>query len=205
MKSTSSLGFPTRTADWTLTIRTVRLVLSIPSYTVLSLVYAALGLSTFVLSRNTNLIRQVILSGGLPLEARLRVLIELYPGIGTAYTTVQTGALVATATVAGINLAVATYHFREHRVSLGQGTGSLVGIVLGTLGAGCAACGSAILAGLLSMAGASGLLLALPLDGLEFTGLAMGALLLPLYWLADGMRGGEIAGCPVDPQSDERA
>jgi hypothetical protein len=70
--------------------------------------------------------------------------------------------------------------------------------VLGTLGAGCAACGSAVLAGLLSLVGGSGLLLLLPLDGLEF---ALGSgvvLLLSVFWLADGMRGGEINGCPVD-------
>ncbi|PSQ24893.1 hypothetical protein BRD04_00430 [Halobacteriales archaeon QS_9_67_17] len=46
--------------------------------------------------------------------------------------------------------------------------------------------------------GGSGLLLLLPLDGLEF---ALGSglvLLLSVFWLADGMRGGEINGCPVD-------
>jgi hypothetical protein len=128
---------------------------------------------------------------------RATVLVELYPFVGTAYTTLQGAVLVLTAVLVGINMAVATYHVREHSLSVSQGSGSLGGIVLGTLGAGCAACGSAVLAGLLSVAGASGLLLALPLDGLEFSLLAVVALLLSLYWLADGMRGAEIAGCPL--------
>jgi hypothetical protein len=50
----------------------------------------------------------------------------------------------------------------------------------------------------LSLFGASGLVLLLPLGGLELSILAVVALLLSTYWLADGMRGGEIRGCPVD-------
>lgn len=190
---------PTTVGDWRVTARTIRLVLTIPQYAVLSIGFGVVGLSVFVLSRNLQLVRQVVLGGTLPLDARLRVLVELYPGVGTAYTAVQSVALVATAVLIGVNLAVVAYHVREHEVSLSGGSGSLSGVVLGTLGAGCAACGSAVLAGLLSFFGAAGALLLLPLDGLEFTLAALVVLVLSLYWLADGMRGGEIAGCPVEP------
>jgi len=83
------------------------------------------------------------------------------------------------------------------RADLGFGNAA-AGLLLGTLGAGCAACGTAVLAGLLSLVGASGALLLLPLEGLEFALLALVALLFSIHWLADGMRGGEVAGCPVD-------
>jgi hypothetical protein len=188
---------PTSIDDWRLVGRTVRLVLSLPLYAVLAIGYAVLGLSLFVFSRNLALLQQVVLGSNLPWGSRATVIVELYPFVGTAYTALQGAVLVLTAVLIGINMAVATYHVREHRLSVGQGSGSFGGIVLGTLGAGCAACGSAVLAGLLSVAGASGLLLALPLDGLEFSVLAVFVLLLSLYWLADGMRGGEIAGCPL--------
>jgi hypothetical protein len=188
---------PTSVDEWRLVGRTVRLVLSLPQYAVLAVGYAVLGLSVFVFSRNLAILLQIVLGSSLPWVSRATVLVELYPIIGTAYTTLQGTVLGLTAALIGINLAVATYHVREHRLSVGQGSGSLGGIVLGTLGAGCAACGSAMLAGLLSVAGASGLLLALPLDGLEFSVLAVVMLLLSLFWLADGMRGGEIAGCPL--------
>lgn len=73
--------------------------------------------------------------------------------------------------------------------------------VAGTVGvasfAGCAACGSAVLAGLLSLFGVAGAGTLLPLDGLEFSLLALVALVLSIYWVAEGMRGGEIRGCPV--------
>jgi len=188
---------PTSVDEWQLVGRTVRLVLSLPQYAVLAVGYAALGLSVFVFSRNLAILRQIVLGSSLPWVSRATVLAELYPFVGTAYTTLQGTILALTAILIGINMAVATYHVREHRLSVGQGSGSLGGVVLGTLGAGCAACGSAVLAGLLSVVGASGLLLALPLDGLEFSVLAVFVLVLSLYWLADGMRGGEIAGCPL--------
>ncbi|ERH06686.1 MAG: hypothetical protein J07HN4v3_02309 [Halonotius sp. J07HN4] len=97
----------------------------------------------------------------------------------------------------GANLALVTYHFREHDLSAAGSGGSLLGVALGVLGAGCAACGSAILLGVLSVFGASGLVLLLPLGGLELSLLAVIALVLSTYWVADGMRGGEIQGCPI--------
>lgn len=198
MRVISRLRLPTRLEDWRLLTRTVRLVLSIPRYAVLAAVYALLALFTFVFVRNLAVLRQVILFGGLPMDNRVQILVGMYPGLGTAYTLEQTVVLVATGVLVGINLAMVTYHVREHRVSLRGGSGGVGGVVLGTLGGGCAACGSAVLAGLVSTAGASGVLVALPLDGLEFALLAIVTLVVSSYWLADGMRGSEIAGCPVD-------
>jgi hypothetical protein len=69
---------------------------------------------------------------------------------------------------------------------------------LGVLGAGCAACGSAFLAGILTVFGAGAILTLLPLHGLEFALLALVAVVFSVFWIAEGMRGGEVAGCPVD-------
>jgi hypothetical protein len=38
----------------------------------------------------------------------------------------------------------------------------------------------------------------LPLEGQEFSVLAIVVVVLSIYWIADGMRGGEINGCPID-------
>lgn len=86
----------------------------------------------------------------------------------------------------------------SHGVDLRQGGTSTVGVIFGTFGAGCAACGAAVLVGLLSLFGVSTALLWLPLDGLEFALLGVVVLLLSIHWLAAGMRGGQIRGCPVD-------
>jgi hypothetical protein len=55
-----------------------------------------------------------------------------------------------------------------------------------------------ILLGVLSLLGIPSAALLLPFDGLEFAALAAVVLVLSIHWLADGMRGGEIRGCPVD-------
>jgi len=190
---------PTEPADWRLMGRTVRLVLSVPTYAALAVVAAALALTLFVTSLNVTLVADLVVGGTLSLDDRLVVLLELYPFVGTSFGPVQGFLLLAVAALAGVDVSMAVYHFREHGVDLRQGGTSTAGVVLGTLGAGCAACGSAVLVGLLSLFGVSTALLWLPLDGLEFAVLGLVVLALSIYWLAEGMRGGEIDGCPVEP------
>ena len=198
--TTTTLGvrLPTSAADLRLVVRTARLVLRLPAYAVTALVVTLATLSAFVLSQNLALVGDVVLGGSLPLDARLRVVTELYPFVGTSYSAVTGSALIVVSALTGVNLAMVAYHVREHGLSPEGSGGSIAGVLLGALGAGCAACGSAVLAGVLSLVGASSLALLLPLDGVEFALLASVALLLSMFWLAEGMRGGVIGGCPVD-------
>lgn len=189
---------PTGLADWRLVARTTRLVLSIPGYAALAAVSALGSLSVFVWVRNLDLLVNVVVLGNLGIGPRIGVLVGLYPWVGSAYTPAQAVLLTVTAALVGIDVALLAYHLREHQLSVREGSGGLTGVVLGTLGAGCAACGSAVLAGVLSLFGAGGALTLLPLDGLEFAGIAIVVLLLSIYWLADGLRGGMIRGCPVE-------
>jgi hypothetical protein len=178
--------------------RTARLVLAGPGYATVALLAAAAALTVFVVSQNLPLVGDVVVGGTLPLSTRLDVLLGLYPFLGTSFGPLTGAVLVAVALLSGVDIAMVAYHLREHRVSLSEGGGSVVGVLLGTLGAGCAACGSAVLAGLFALVGAGGALTLLPLEGLEFALVALVALVLSIHWLADGMRGGEIRGCPVD-------
>jgi hypothetical protein len=173
------------------------LVVTMPLYAIVAAVAAVAGLTLFVLSQNLPLV-SFLLSGSLGLESRLVILSQQYPFIGTNYDAIQGVLLLVTAGLIGVNTAMLVYHLREHALSAAQGTTSVAGVVLGTLGAGCAACGSAVLAGVLSLFSATASLAFLPLDGLEFALIALLALVLSVFWLARGMRGGEINGCPVD-------
>ena len=193
-----SVRLPTRRADWRLMGRTARLVLTLPVYAVVALVAAVVALTVFVVSLNVTLVLDLVIGGSLSLSSRLVVLTELYPFVGTSFSPVQGLLLVVVAVLTGVDIALAAYHFLEHGLDLQQGGAGAAGLILGTLGAGCAACGSAVLLGLVSLLGVSTSLLFLPLDGLEFALLALVVLTLSIYWLAEGMRGGEINGCPVD-------
>jgi hypothetical protein len=188
---------PTRRGDWRLLGRTLRLVLGIPGYAVFALVTAVAALSVFVFSQNVSFVSFVV-TAPYAVGTRVSILLELYPFVGTSYGPVTGLTLVAVSALTGVNISFVTYHLREHGLAVEQSGGSAVGVVLGLFGAGCAACGSAILAGLFSLVGAAGLLTVLPLEGLEFSLLAVVVLVLSMYWLADGMRGGEIRGCPVE-------
>ena len=192
-----SVRLPTRRADWRLLAATARAVLAAPTYAAVAVVVALLALSAFVVSQNFALVGDLVVGGSLPLRARLVVLAELFPFVGTSFGVPAGVGLVAVAALVGVDVAMVAYHLREHRVTVRQGGSGAAGVLLGTLGAGCAACGPAILAGLLSLVGAAGLLTLLPFEGLEFTALSLVALVLSMYWLADGMRGGEIHGCPI--------
>ncbi|WP_199243830.1 MULTISPECIES: hypothetical protein [Haloplanus] len=172
--------------------RTARLVLGGPRYAAVAFGAAAVALVGFVLSGNLATVRDALV-GRVPVP----ILAELFPFVGTSYGPLTGSVVVLVAVLVGVDVALVAYHVREHRLSAEGGGGSLLGVVLGTLGAGCAACGSAVIAGLLSLFGAAGLVTLLPLDGLEFALLALVALVLSIHWLAEGMRGGEIRGCPV--------
>jgi len=189
------ISLPTRAADWRLMGHTARLVLGAPVYAAVAVVAAVVALTGFVLSQNLPFTADA-LAGRVPAT----VLLELYPFVGTSYGPATGSVLLLVSLLVGVDIALVAYHVREHRLSAEGGGGSLIGVLLGTLGAGCAACGSAILAGVLSLFGAAGLVTLLPLDGLEFALLALAALVLSIHWLADGMRGGEIRGCPVELQ-----
>jgi hypothetical protein len=177
--------------------RTTRLVVTIPRYAVLSVVAAAASLTVFSFTQNPDL-AWFALTEPISIDRKLTILQGLYPFLGTVFSVEVGIALVAVSGLVGVNVSMVTYHLFRHGLSARTSGGSVVGVVLGVLGAGCAACGTVLLAGVLSLFGATGLLTLLPLEGLEFTLLAGVALVLSTYWIADGMRGGEINGCPVE-------
>ncbi|MFC6733405.1 hypothetical protein ACFQH3_02845 [Haladaptatus sp. GCM10025707] len=178
--------------------RTARLVVTIPTYTIVALVGAFLGLTLFVFSLNPDLVGFALFSGSLTLSAQLSLLSGLYPFVSESFDLLTGSLLVGIALLFGVDIAMVTYHLREHDLSVRTGSTGVAGLILGTLGAGCAACGSVLIVGILSLFGISVSLTFLPLDGLEFALLAFVTLLLSIYWIAEGMRGGEINGCPVD-------
>lgn len=193
---TRRLRLPTRRRDWRLLGRTVRLVLGIPTYAAVALLGSGLALTVFAATQNPDLVG-FALTGGLPPANRLTIFLELYPFVGTVYDPLSGALLLAVSALVGVDLAMLTYHLREHGLRAEEGAAGTLGAVLGALGAGCGACGAVLVTGLLSLVGATGALALLPLEGTELTLLALVALVLSVYWLAEGLRGGEIRGCPV--------
>ncbi len=193
-----SPSLPTSARDWRTLARTLRLVLTIPRYAVGALVAAVATMTLFVLTQNLAFAEFALTGQGLSVADRLTLLGELYPFVGTIYGPTFSVALTVLAVLVGANLALTAYHVREHGLSGGESAGGVFGVALATLGSGCAACGAALLSGVLSLVGAAGLVTALPLEGLEVAIVAGLVLLLSTHWIAQGLRGGRINGCPVD-------
>ncbi|MDZ7689490.1 MAG: hypothetical protein U5J64_12425 [Halobacteriales archaeon] len=179
-----NLNLPTRRADWEYTAGVVGGVLRKPLYAALTLVVSFVTLTVFVLPGNISLVVDVVVLGDAPLGARLGVLADLYPFFGLD--TPRSVLLVVAALLVGVNLSVLVRGYRNGKI--GGAGGSAVGTTLATLGAGCAACGSALLAAFFSTTAVAGGLALLPFEGLEFLVISLVVLVLSTYWTADATR-----------------
>ncbi len=190
---------PTSVDDWRVVGRTTVTVLTSPAYALLAVLSAGAALTLLVFAQNVALLFDVILNGSIATHARFTILVAQYPFLGPVWNPLAALVMVLTAALFGLNLAILAFHLCRHRPSLTGSSGSLLGVAFGTVGAGCAACGSALLTGIFSLFGVTGALTLLPLDGLEFALLALGTLVLSVYWLSESLRRAGVEACQVDP------
>lgn len=186
-------------AEWRRTAWAIRHVLGRPGWTLVAVVAGVVSLTLFATFDRPVYLRRVILGGSLSPLGRVRALLDLYPSFAPGEGLARGLLLLLTAGAVGTNVALLGYHLRHGAATVREGSGSLVGLVLGTLGAGCASCGLAVVASALSLAGVSAGLTALPLGGVEFLLLALGVTALSVNWVAAGIASGAVEGCPVDP------
>lgn len=179
---------PTGRDDWKRLGRALRVVLGTPAHAVLAAVVAALSLGVFIFSRNLSLLIDVVLFGDVSFDAKLGIVTGMYAGVLTVSEPLTAIVLVTLAVLLGVNVSLFAYYLRTHDLTLRRGSGSVGSIVLGTLGAGCASCGSAVLAGVLSLVGGTWVMALLPLEGLEFSLLAIPLILVSTFWIADGLQ-----------------
>ena len=96
--------------------RTARLVLGGPGYAAVAVLAGGAGLTLFVASLSLDLVA-FALTGPLALDARLTILANLYPFVGTEFGPLAGGLLVGVAALFGVDVAMLTYHVREHGLS----------------------------------------------------------------------------------------
>lgn len=143
-------------------------------------------LSAALLLPNADVILQVFSSGAVSLSLKFSFLFGLYGSLATNFTLFSGLYLVLVAVLFGINIGLLTFYIRRRQVKSRNTTAplaSLGGIVSAALGIGCAACGSVILTAVLSIFGAGGLLVFLPLHGIEFQFIGILMLCFSIYYL----------------------
>lgn len=131
---------PTSRADWYRTGTLVWTVVSHPKYAALAFVVGLSNIAVFIAGQNVQLVRDVVLFGSQLPTVRASVFVNLFP--------------------------IVVFQLRRESVTGAAGTWA-AGVLLGTAGVGCAACGISLVAAITGATGAS-VVAVLPFGGNEF-------------------------------------
>ncbi len=177
-----------------ITLTAIKQALSHPWYLLLAIATSMAMLAFAVWLPNLDLISHELGDGSLPLLLRLKLPIDLLGGLATNFTAFSFVTAVLISVLFGIDIALFAYYV-SHRIAVAKSAGMAMGfggIVSGVLGIGCAMCGSVIVTGGLSLLGASGILIFLPLRGGEFSVLGVVLLLVSLVAVAKRIAAPEV-------------
>lgn len=150
---------------------------------------AAVSIVVFIIATwlpNFKLLWTIWSDSSIALADKITFPVRLLESITTNFTVLSATYTVLIATLIGINVALSVYILRvqkEQLSSVGVTAGTF-GILSGTAGLGCAACGSLVVSSLLATAAGAGSLALLPLRGGEFGLLSVGLLAIATYYLA---------------------
>lgn len=167
---------------------------------------ATVSLVAFVLAvwfPNFRLLSTIWLDPSIALQDKLIFPVRLLESITTNFTTLSATYTVAIAVLIGINVALSVYILRVQKEQLsGAGiTAGTFGILSGTVGMGCAACGSLIISSLFATIGGAGALTLLPLRGGEFGLVGVVLLGVATYYLLRHIAKPPV--CAVEPTNHE--
>ena len=133
---------------------------------------------------NINFIRHTTFSQSLTFDQKRGILISSLGAFQTNFTAFSQILTIIVAVLFAINFSIVVYYFIQ-RVSLYKASGmSLVGIVIGLLGVGCASCGSVLLSSIFGFGVTASFLGVFPLKGKEFGLLSIVILSISTYLVA---------------------
>lgn len=189
---------PTDTSDFKITLKVCRLVLSTPVYFILLLTLVPLFLILLILPNDYTVIIDVVILGESSAFSKTLLVYNLLPLTGGVTYSLFTDSMMYIVSMSvSTNITLLIYHLKEHGFQIGGTASGTTSSILSVIGSGCASCGSTILTGLFSVLGISGALSVLPLHGGEFLLISLIISFLSIYWIANGLRGGMVKGCPI--------
>lgn len=153
--------------------------------------YIALSAAIFVLVLlfaiwlpNISFIWGTVVSATLSLSQKFGILSSSLGALNTNFTLLSRNLTILVALLFAINISLFAYYFKR-RIKLEKAAGvGIGGIIVGFLGVGCAACGSVILSSIFGIGATAGFIGVLPLQGQEFSVLAIGILGFSNYVIA---------------------
>ena len=143
-------------------------------------------LTAFLWLPHTALVAGVLTTPELSVVAKGGFLFSLYGTWFSNYTALGAVYLLAVSLLIGSNVALLVFYLRHRVRRAGSALStslSITGLLAALFGVGCAACGSVLLAGLLSLIGAGGLLYVLAPYGTVFALVGLGLLVASNLYL----------------------
>jgi len=181
-------------------IAALRLVFVNVWYNVLALICAMILGAGIIWLSNHQLIRSVFASDLFDWSARLKILWTSLGLFVTNFTLASQVMIVIVSLLSGLNIAMLVFHVRR-RMKIQNAAGvSTFGLIIGTLGVGCSACGSVILSSLIGITAASALISTLPLKGAEFGIVSITLIGLSTYWIAKKIQSPETCAIKISAQ-----
>ena len=152
-----------------------------PAYLSLALLLAALVFVFSVWLPNLGLIREIVFSPRLTVLNKASFLWHSLGAIATNFSVLSATLVVFISVLFGLNIALTVVYFRR-RIALQKAGGmSVVGMLAGLIGIGCASCGSVLLSTFLGVGATAAFTGFLPLGGQEFSILGVVILVGSLY------------------------
>jgi hypothetical protein len=138
----------------------LKAVFSYPSYLVIAFIGMIVGLAAALWALNLDLLRFVLFESGVVPGVKIEFFFGVYQSLFSEIGSFQSLVLVMFGVLFGANIALLVYvlkrRFKQQKSLQGSGT-SMTGLILASIGGGCAACGTSILAPLFATLGITSL------------------------------------------------
>lgn len=134
----------------------------------------------FTFFQNLSFLYNVVIFGNLEAINKLVIVLNMLPFLSGAISPLNSILILLISFIFSLNICLSIDFFRQSKSGVKEASASLMGGVVGGLGIGCAACGSVLLASLLSFFGISSIAF-LPLDGASVSFFSLFLLIIGLH------------------------
>lgn len=165
-------------------IKTFQIVFARPAYAALAVAVAFVLLFGAAWMRNLSFLGFLITSPQFGIATKLKVFEWTFSNLALNTSPLRLILVISAAVLAGVNASLLAFYIRR-RLRVGKEAGaSIGGMIVSSLGIGCASCGSVLLTSLLGFSAGAAALAALPLQGAEFSLAGIGLLAASITMLA---------------------
>ncbi len=168
--------------------KSLREVFARPSYGFVALFIAILIGAIMTWVSSYDVVKLAITSEALDFAGKLNLIFSSLGSFATNFTLSSQIMIVLVSLLAGVNMAMLIFYLKKNRTIRKTAKTSVLGLIVGTLGVGCSACGSVILTSIFGVSASFVFMSYLPLKGMEFGLIGIALVILSIYNIANKMQ-----------------